>query len=247
MNPTMSTYYNGVLAGAATESERVAFIQRTYLHLALAILAFVGVETVLMMVIPGEVVVTVLEGMMSSRIGWLIFLGAFMGVSWIARSWAESGSSPVMQYAGLSLYVVAEAIFFLPLLYVAVLFASPNVLPTSIVITMCIFSGLTLSVFVSNADFSWLRSALWIGGMAAMGFILCMVVLPLFGFDVTLMDLVFPYLMVVLASGYILYDTSNVLHHYRTDQHVAASLALFASLALLFWYILQIVMRFSRR
>ena len=49
-------------------------------------------------------------------------------------------------------------------------------------------------------------------------------------------------LMVMLASGYILYDTSNVMLHYRTDQHVAASLALFASVALLFWYVLRIFM-----
>jgi FtsH-binding integral membrane protein len=51
--------------------------------------------------------------------------------------------------------------------------------------------------------------------------------------------------MIVLASGYILYDTSNVLHRYRTDQHVAAALALFASVAILFWYVLRLFM--SRR
>jgi FtsH-binding integral membrane protein len=38
-----------------------------------------------------------------------------------------------------------------------------------------------------------------------------------------------------------------VLHHYRTDQYVAASLALFASVAILFWYILRIVIAFSGR
>ena len=53
--------------------------------------------------------------------------------------------------------------------------------------------------------------------------------------------------MVLLAAGYVLYYTSNVLYHYRTDQHVAASLALFAAIALLFWYILRIVMAFSSR
>jgi hypothetical protein len=52
---------------------------------------------------------------------------------------------------------------------------------------------------------------------------------------------------VLVACGWILYDTSNVLHHYRTDQHVAASLALFASVALLFWYVLRIVMAFTSR
>ena len=49
--------------------------------------------------------------------------------------------------------------------------------------------------------------------------------------------------VVVLISGFILYDTSNVLHHYRTDQHVAAALALFSSIAILFWYVLQIIMQ----
>ena len=47
--------------------------------------------------------------------------------------------------------------------------------------------------------------------------------------------------MVVLMCGFILYDTSNVLHHFRTDQHVAASLELFASLATLFWYVIQLL------
>src|SRR5205807_9319950 len=48
---------------------------------------------------------------------------------------------------------------------------------------------------------------------------------------------------VALASGYVIYQTSNVIHQYRTDQHVAAALGLFAAVALLFWYILQILLR----
>ena len=51
--------------------------------------------------------------------------------------------------------------------------------------------------------------------------------------------------MVVLAAGYILYNTSNIIHHYHTGQYVAASLALFASVALLFWYVVQIFMHAS--
>jgi hypothetical protein len=52
--------------------------------------------------------------------------------------------------------------------------------------------------------------------------------------------------MVAFASAAILYDTSKVMHHYSTQHYVAASLELFASVALLFWYILRIVMG-SRR
>jgi len=48
--------------------------------------------------------------------------------------------------------------------------------------------------------------------------------------------------MVVLAMAIILYNTSNVMQRYNTNQHVAASLSLFASVALLFWYVLQIFM-----
>ena len=46
--------------------------------------------------------------------------------------------------------------------------------------------------------------------------------------------------LVAFAGTAILYETSNVLHRFNTNQHVAASLTLFASIALLFWYILRI-------
>jgi FtsH-binding integral membrane protein len=141
-----------------------------------------------------------------------------------------------MQYAGLMLYVVAEAIFFVPLLWMAQQYGGPNVIATAGVITLVIFGGLTATVFLTGADFSFLRSALMLGGFAAIGLILCG---ALFGFD---LGVFFSVAMVVFAGGYILYDTSNVLHHYRTHQYVAASLALFASVALLFWYVLRIVM-----
>ena len=61
----------------------------------------------------------------------------------------------------------------------------------------------------------------------------------LFGFN---LGNLFAGVMIALAAAYILYYTSNVLHHYRLDQYVAASLALFAAVALLFWYVLQLFM-----
>jgi FtsH-binding integral membrane protein len=52
--------------------------------------------------------------------------------------------------------------------------------------------------------------------------------------------------MIAFACGYILYDTSNVMLHYRTTQHVAAALALFASVMLLFWYVLRVLLERRR-
>jgi hypothetical protein len=66
----------------------------------------------------------------------------------------------------------------------------------------------------------------------------------LFGFN---LGVLFASVMVVMAAASILYNTSNVLHRYHPGQHVAASLSLFASVALLFWYILRLFMGGSRR
>ncbi len=216
----------------AQESERAAFIRRTYLHVAGAILAFVALEALLLQLPIGGAIASVL----GARFGWLLILGAFMGVSWLAQKWANSDTSPAMQYLGLGLYVVAEAIIFLPLLYVAAYYTSEHVIISSGLITMFLFAGLTASVFISKKDLSWMGRILTIGGFVAMGIIVASM---LFGFT---LGLLFSAIMVIFAGGAIMYETSNVLHHYRTNQHVAASLALFASVALMFWYILRLVM-----
>jgi FtsH-binding integral membrane protein len=225
------------MAADAAADVRAAFIRRTYAHLAGALLAFTALETVLVNLVPAEMI----GSMVSSRFSWLIVLGLFMGTAYVAQRWALSGASPGMQYAGLALYVVAEAIVFLPLLYVAVHFSAPDLLPKAGVLTLALFAGLTFVVFFTGSDFSYLRTILYVGGVLALGII---VVSLFMGGG---LGLWFSAAMVVLACGFILYDTSNVLHHYRTDQHVAASLALFASVALLFWYILRILMATSRR
>src|SRR5262249_52909409 len=123
-------------------------------------------------------------------------------------------------------------------LYIAKTFY-PDAISTAGLLTLMIFFALSLVVFTTRKDFSFLGPILFVGSLVALGFIVAGV---LFGFS---LGLVFCVALAGLAGGYILYYTATILHHYRTDQHVAAALALFASVALLFWYILQIVM--SRR
>jgi FtsH-binding integral membrane protein len=233
------------LASQAGASERVAFIRRTYAHLAGAILAFVAIEAVLFNYAPTAVVENIVGLMLGSRWSWLLVLGAFMLVSWVATSWAQSGSSRALQYLGLGLYVVAQAVLFVPLLFVAQHFTDPeaHVVAKAGIMTLAVFGGLTLAVFVSGKDFSYLRTYLCVGSVLALGFIVASI---LFNFG-DMVVLIFCFAMVALASGYIIYQTSNVIHRFRTDQHVAAALALFAAVALLFWYILQIFLLRSRR
>ena len=222
----------GFFAAQAAADERADFLTKTYVHLAGAIAAFAALEAVLLS-LPGiENFVALTAG---TRYGWLIVLGLFMLVSYIADNWAQSATSVGTQYLGLGLYVVAEAIIFVPLLYIAQRI-DPGVIPTAAAATFVLFGLLTAIVFVTRKDFSFLRTILMFGGFAAMGLI---VVAILFQFA---LGPIFTYAMIALACGYILYHTSNVLHHYRIGQHVAAALALFASVALLFWYILQLFM-----
>ena len=113
----------------------------------------------------------------------------------------------------------------------------PGAIQSAGMITLIVFAGLTAVVFLTRTDFSFLGPALGILGFAAIAFIIAAIVLGM-----PMLGTWFSIAMIVLASGYILYNTSNILHHYRTDQPVAASLALFSSVALLFWYVLQLVM-----
>jgi FtsH-binding integral membrane protein len=226
---------SGTFAAQASADERSDFITKTYLHLAGAIGLFVILEAVLL-AMPG--VEGLVQMMVGTRYGWLIVLGLFMVVSYVAENWAQSAVSPGMQYMGLGLYVVAESVIFVPLLYIARAI-NPGIISSAAIATLVLFAGLTAIVFITRKDFSFLRTVLLFGGLAAMGLI---VVAVLFQFA---LGPIFTYAMIALACGYILYHTSNVLHHYRIGQHVAAALALFASVALLFWYILQFFL--SRR
>ena len=234
MNAYTSTYGNYSAAEALPE-ERASFIRKTYLHLAAAIAAFIGIEFVL---VNSDAGMMIAQTMLGGRFSWFIVLALFMGISMLANWWANSQTSKAMQYLGLGLYVVGEAIIFLPLLFIAA-YSSGNgieMIQQAGIVTLGLFLGITAVVFLTRADFSFLAPILMIGGFVALGFIAAGLI---FGFN---LGSIFAFAMVAFAGGSILYSTSNVLHHYRPDQHVAASLSLFAGIALLFWYILRIFM-----
>lgn len=236
-NPYQSTHagYATTMADMASVDARATFIKKTYLHLLGAVLACVAIDAVILTVFHDQLgpLVNVLFS------GWntLIFFGAFMGVSYIADRWAHSGVSRQMQYTGLIVYVIAEALFLVPMLYFAQEFGAEGAIQSAGIVTAIVFGGLTLTVLFTKADFSFLRWGLTAGAFIAFGLIAASVLMG----GVTL-GLWFSAAMVVFACGIILYTTSNVLHRYNTDQYVAASLALFSSVALLFWYVLQIFM-----
>jgi FtsH-binding integral membrane protein len=226
--------YYGETAANARTSARIAFIRRTYAHLAGAIIAFALLCTILMKAGVGH---QFLQSLRVQQVSWLLVLVAFIGVSYLAQWMARSQAPPATQYLGLALYVVAEAIIFLPMLALAEdRFPGKHIALQAGLMTAIVFGGLTAAVFLTRKDFSFLGHGLMVLAWMALGLIVCAL---LFGFG---LGMWFSLAMIALASGFILYNTSNVLHHYRTDEHVAAALELFASVALLFWYILRLIM-----
>ncbi|HEY5946674.1 MAG TPA: Bax inhibitor-1 family protein, partial [Kofleriaceae bacterium] len=241
---------NREIAGAdATvgQSARRRFIKKTYTHLFFAIVTFALLLFVFRTVEPFPTLLQpFVDFALGGRWNWGVVLAAYVGVSFICDRWASNAKSRKMQYLGLGFYVLAEAVIFVPLLAVVAWKTQdivargggePNIVRDAAFMTLGTFAFLTLSVLVSKKDFSFLRSGLF----AASGAAMTLIVLSLmFGFN---LGLVFSVGMVVLASGYILMQTSQILAHYDPESHVAASLALFSSIALMFWYMIRIVMR----
>lgn len=227
-------------AAMAEESARTAFIRRVYLHVFGAVLLFVGIEAAIFTLVPPEVLASTMGMILGGKLGWLFVLGAFMAASYVAQSLANSEASAGLQYLGLGMYVVVQALIFVPLLFIANRVA-PDTIPAAGMLTMLIFGGLTAFVVMTKADFSGWGQYLWWAGIASMAIVVAAI---FFQFQ---LGVWFAGGMVGLASAYILYDTSNILHRYRTSQHVAAALALFASLATLFYFVLRLLLAFNRR
>lgn len=216
--------------GQLDTATRAEFISKTYNHLMAAIVGFTLFEVWLFTSGLAEPIAQALLGG-----SWLLVLGVFMVVSWGATRVAQTSSNIGSQYAALAAFVVFEGIIFVPMLYIANT-SFPGVIQNAAFVTLAGFAGLTAVAFVTRKDFSFLRSTIMFGGVIAM---VAVVSAILFGFE---LGTWFSVVMVGLAGAAILYDTSNILRDYPEDRYVGAALQLFASVALMFWYVLRIFM-----
>ncbi len=224
------TYGRGVAVANLDQDARATFITRTYVHLFGAISAF---TLLLVAAFKSGVAERMAQRMLG--VNWLVVLGAFLIVGWLASRTAHTVRSKPAQYAALGAYVTAQALIFVPLLYIAATY-HPGVIQSAATVSFAGFLGLTVVAHLTRKDFSFLGGFLrWIG----VGALVLIGASLLFGFH---LGTFFSVGMVVFAGAAILYDTSNVLHHYPEDRYVAASLELFGSVALLFWYVLRIFM-----
>ncbi len=225
---------NRQMVSELSDVDKVAFYKKTYSHVAGGVLIFILFEYLLLQ---SE---TIVEFMMSMTSGfkWLIMLGGFMFITNYAEKMTLKTPDKNTQYLAFGLYILAEAFIFVPLIYIAAFYmeSGPEILNQAAIVTLALFTGLSAIVFVTKKDFSFLKAGLTVGFFIAIGLIIAG---SLFGFN---LGLWFSVAMCALAAGSILYQTSNLVNKYSNDQYIPAALGLFASLMLLFWYVLSIFM-----
>jgi FtsH-binding integral membrane protein len=218
------------------EATRSEFLSRVYQHLLAAVVAFVAFEALLINLgIAREIYELVSGG--GGR--WLIVLGGFMVVNWLATNAAHDILNPSRQYAGLFGMAAGEALIFAPFLHYVfeVEGGGTTTVLAAAVITAIGFAGLSVVALVTRADLSFLRPILLWTGVCALVLIIGAL---LFGFE---LGVWFSVAMIALAGGSILYQTQTIMRRYPAEAYVGAAVQLFASVMLLFWYVLRLLAR----
>jgi len=226
---------------APAASSRASFVMRVYLHLLGAIAAFVAWEV---MLFESGAAARIARAMSSTP--WPLVLGAFLLIAWFATRMAWRLTSTAGQYTGLVLYILAKGLIFVPLLHRAERFA-PGTIEQAAQVTVLGALGLTLVAWTSRSDFAFLRSILYWCGTVALILIACAFV---FGWH---LGTWFSVAMIAFSGASILYDTAGIVRRYRQDgrrgpgsRHVGAALSLFASIGMMFWYVLRLTTRLQR-
>ena len=225
------TYY--IPVATRDEQTRADFVVKVYQHLVLALLAFTGIEAVFLRTGVAEGLYDFLSRSSGS---WLLILGGFMLVSWLATNAAHDVLNPQKQYAGLFGLAAAEALIFAPFLhYFFSVRDDAGTVWAAAFITAAGFAGLSAVGYATRKDLSFLRPMLMWGFIAALVLIGAGI---LFGFN---LGVWFSVAMIALAGASILYQTQTILKTYPAEAYVGGAVQLFASIMMLFWYVLRLL------
>src|SRR5213592_3736837 len=147
-------------------TQRGAFLARVYQHLAAAVVAFVLFETLLFSTGLAKGLYDFVAG---SGMAWLMILGGFMVINWIATSAAHDILNPQRQYLGLFGMAAGEALIFAPFLYYVFNAegsgAGTATVASAAVVTALGFGGLTVVGLATRTDLWFLRPIMLWGGM----------------------------------------------------------------------------------
>lgn len=197
-------------AAQASVAERMGFIRKVYaLFFAATLFAIGGV--MLGMSFPPLFEFAVEHPF----IMLLIMLGAVMGATAVRHV-------PVVNLVALFAFTTFTGVVISPFMFY-VNQTNPASLVQAGVLTVGIFGGLTAYVFISKRDFSFMRGMLFTGLIVVLlGGLLNWFVVgsSAFSFGLAAATL-------LLFSGFVLYDTSNIIRRYPTNEYIAGALDLY--------------------
>lgn len=125
--------------------------------------------------------------------------------------------------------------------------AMPNggqVVMTALGMTAFTFFGLTAYVMSSRKDFSFMGGFLAAGSMVLLVAMLALFILPLFGVNISGLQLAFSAAVVVLMVGFLLYDTSQIING-TYNNYIMATVGLYLNIYNLFVHLLSLTGAFS--
>jgi uncharacterized protein len=213
--------------GLQSEAVRSAFMRSVYTRLVAGVTAFVLIEAYLF---SSGLALAITQFVVGTS--WLVILGGFMLVSWLANSVAMRAASPGSQWGGYLLLVAANAVIFAPLLVLAEL-QVPGVIVAAGQYAIGAFVILSVIAVRSARDFTWIGASLrWFGLLAIAAIVLSVLV----GFS---LGTWFSLAMIGFAGAAILHDTQTILRDVPPGRETVAAMQLFSGLALMFWYLIR--------
>lgn len=208
---------------------RLAFLRKVYSLFTFAMVIFSGVTY---WASSSEWALSLFGRM--GLIGILLMLG---GVYFLAR---VTASRFPLNLIGLASMATFYGFLAGPSVYIALEAGGPEVVLQAALLTSLVFAGLTSYVLLTKKDFHFLRAGLWAGFWLMFG----IGILSFFGIGTGLVaGMGWSIGWVLLMAGFMLYDTSNILHRYPADQAASAALAIFLDFVIMFLHILRLLSR----
>ncbi|HYJ45863.1 MAG TPA: Bax inhibitor-1/YccA family protein [Pyrinomonadaceae bacterium] len=219
--------WGGIVARTAAEAslpERLAFIRKVYSLFFIATLFAIG----------GVLLGFAYEPLMIFAFQHpIIMLLMMLGGVFAAQAVRHK---PGINLVALFGFTTLTGVVIAPLLYIISLRNPASILQAG-VLTVGIFGGLTAYVFLSKKDFSFLR------GMLVTGLIVVILagVLNMLIIGSSALYFAGAVATLLLFSGFVLYDTSNIIRRYPTNEYVSGALDLYLDAFNIFLALLRIL------
>lgn len=218
---------------------RAKIVTRVYANLTGAVVAFAAIVALIFAAVGPVAIATFVQH--NVKLVSFGLLALCIGGPFIGNAILKANPSRVGQYFLLGFYVLMYVGIFLPVLAFAVLMVgSAQLIWQATGLTIALFAALSSAVFMTRKDFSFMRAFLFYAGIASL---IVIVAALITGFS---LGTWFSVAMIFLACGYILFETSDVMLRTPEGAEVVAAVELFASVMMLFYYVLRLLMAFNR-